>query len=106
MERYGPDGLTVVAPTQLYGYTVRRQAATPEAELRHIEQVRAESYPFLRDVPAPVNEANHLRYGVSTTPTLVVVDRAGIVRKYHPGNLTLEELEAVVKPLLAASRTN
>jgi peroxiredoxin len=106
LDRYRQDGLTVVAPTQLYGYTVRRKAAGPEEELKYIEQTREATYPFLRDAAVPVNEANHQLYGVSTTPTMVIVDRGGIVRTYHPGGMTLEELEAVVKPLLAAGRTN
>jgi hypothetical protein len=50
-----------------------------------------------------VSEANHLRYGVSTTPTLVLVDRAGIVRMYNPGRLTLEQLEPRVRALVNAS---
>ena len=46
---------------------------------------------------------NHTRYGVSTTPTLVLVDRRGIVRLYHPGNMTEEELSAVIEPALAST---
>ena len=103
LDKYRKDGLVVVAPTQHYGYTVRRTPATPEEERRYIVQVRDASYPFLRDEPVPVSEANHTRYGVSTTPALVLVDRQGLVRLYHPGNMTEEELIAAVKPLLAAS---
>ena len=35
-------------------------------------------------------------YGASTTPTLVIVDRGGIVRLYHPGVMTLDELRAAL----------
>ena len=59
--------------------------------------------PFLAGVPVPVSAANHLRYGVSSTPTLVILDRQGMVRLYHPGQLTEAELEAQLRPLLAAS---
>jgi thiol-disulfide isomerase/thioredoxin len=106
LDQYGVAGLTVVAPTQRYGYTVKRQAATPAAELAHIAQVRDQFYPFLRDEAVPVSEANHKRYGVSTTPTLVVLDREGIVRVYHPGLMTAAALEAALKPLLARGRAN
>ena len=58
--------------------------------------------PFLRSASVPVTEQNHKLYGVSTTPTLVVLDRQGIVRLYHPGTMTAGELDAVIKPLLAA----
>ena len=39
-------------------------------------------------------------FGVSTTATLVIADRQGVVRLYHKGLMTLEELEAAVVPLL------
>jgi thiol-disulfide isomerase/thioredoxin len=106
LDRHRADGLTIVAPTQRYGYTVKRAPAAPAAELEHIRQVRDEYYAFLRNEAVPVSEANHKLYGVSTTPTLVVLDRQGIVRLYHPGTMTAGELEAVVAPLLASRKTN
>jgi thiol-disulfide isomerase/thioredoxin len=106
LDRHRAAGLTIVAPTQRYGYTVKRAPATPEAELDYIAQVRDQHYGFLRDEAVPVSEANHKRYGVSTTPTLVVVDRQGAVRHYHPGTMTAGELEAVITPLLASRRAD
>lgn len=100
LDRHRADGLTIVAPTQRYGYAVNRAPATPQAELAYIAQVRDEFYAFLRDEAVPVSDANHKLYGVSTTPTLVVLDRKGIVRLYRPGRMTAAELEAVIKPLL------
>jgi thiol-disulfide isomerase/thioredoxin len=106
LDRHRAAGLTLVAPTQRYGYTVKRAPATPEAELEHIAQVRDQYYAFLRQESVPVSEANHKLYGVSTTPTLVVLDRQGIVRLYHPGTMTAAQLEAVIEPLLASRRTD
>jgi len=106
LDRHRAAGLAIVAPTQRYGYTVKRAPATPAAELEHISQVRDQYYAFLREEAVPVSEANHKLYGVSTTPTLVVLDRQGIVRLYHPGTMTTDELEAVIKPLLAARGAN
>lgn len=103
LNRYRADGLVIVAPTQRYGYTVRRTPASPEEELRYIAQTLDTSYSFLRDVSVPVSEMNHTRYGVSTTPTLVLADRRGIVRLYHPGDMTEEELNAAIERALAAS---
>lgn len=103
LDRYRKDGLVVAAPTQRYGYTVRRTPASPEEELRYIGQIRDTFYSFLRDEPVPVSEVNHTRYGVSTTPTLVLVDRRGTVRLYHPGTMTEEELSAAIEPVLASS---
>jgi thiol-disulfide isomerase/thioredoxin len=100
LEKYGPQGLEIVAPTQLYGYVAARRQATPDEELRYIAGIRDEFYAFLQDEAAPVSEANHLRYGVSTTPTLALVDRDGIVRLYHPGQMTEEALEAAIRAIL------
>jgi hypothetical protein len=33
----------------------------------------------------------------------VILDRQGIVRLYHPGQLTNDELEAQLRPLLSAT---
>src|SRR5688572_23870783 len=106
LDRHRADGLTIVAPTQRYGYVAKRAPAAPAAELEYIRQVRDEYYAFLRNEAVPVSEVNHKLYGVSTTPTLVVLDRQGMVRLYHPGTMTAGELEAVIKPLLAARGTD
>jgi thioredoxin-related protein len=52
------------------------------------------------DAPALVNEENFGIYGASTTPTLVVVDRNGIVRLYHPGALSLQDLRSAIRAAL------
>jgi thiol-disulfide isomerase/thioredoxin len=104
LDRYREDGLVVVAPTQRYGYTVRRTPASPDEELRYIAQIRDTSYAFLRDEAVPVSEVNHTHYGVSTTPTLVLVDRRGIVRLYYPGTMPEQELRAALEPLLASTK--
>ena len=104
LDKYRSAGLTIVAPTQLFGYTLNRAPATPDAELQHIIRTRDEYYPFLRGEAVPVSDVNHTRYGVSTTPTITIVDRQGIVRLYRPGRMTLQELEAAVRPLLAEGK--
>jgi thioredoxin-related protein len=47
-----------------------------------------------------VSTRNFLRFGVSTTPTLILVDGAGMVRLYHPGVLSYQELVTQIEPLL------
>ena len=101
--KYQADGLAIVAPTQRFGYVAGGAPATPDDELIYMKAVRDKYYPFLAAVPVPVSAANHQRYGVSSTPTVVILDRQGIVRSYHPGQLTEAELEAQLTPLLAAS---
>jgi thioredoxin-related protein len=55
-------------------------------------------------MPVPVAAENFVRYGASTTPTLVIVDAAGKVALYHPGRMTYEELKAKLVPLLTTTR--
>jgi thiol-disulfide isomerase/thioredoxin len=95
-----PQGLAFLAPTQKYGYVAGGLDATPEVETRYIEQVRQTFYTGLIDAPAVVNEENFRVWGASTTPTLALVDRNGIVRLYHPGALPYAELRARIAALL------
>jgi thiol-disulfide isomerase/thioredoxin len=98
---YGPKGVVFLAPTKHYGYTGGGDDAPRAVETKYIEAVRTKFYSGLLDVPVPVSEENFKRYGSSTTPTIVLADRAGIVRMYHPGAMSEAELriqlDAVVK---------
>jgi thiol-disulfide isomerase/thioredoxin len=94
---FEPKGLKIVAPTQKYGYVAGGETAAPDVELRYIEQVRQKFYAPIITTPAPVNEENFRRYGASTTPTLVLIDRAGVVRLYHPGTMPYDELRAAIE---------
>jgi len=100
LAKYQSQGLAIVAPTQRFGYVAAGRPAPPDEELRYIVEVRDKYYPFLATQPVPVSVANHQRYGVSSTPTVVILDREGVVRLYNPGRLTEEELEAKLGPLL------
>ena len=98
-KEYASNHLMIVAPTQRYGYTARGEEASPADELKYIDEVRHKFYHDLLDIPAPVSEENFKNYGASTTPTLVLIDRQGIVRLYHPGAMTLEELRTAINRL-------
>lgn len=97
---FAPKGLVFLAPTQKYGYVAGGEDAAPEVETRYIEQIRKTYYTGLIDAPAVVNEDNFRVWGASTTPTLALVDRNGIVRLYHPGALPYAELRARIAALL------
>ena len=98
--RFAAQGLAVVGPTRLYGYAAGGEPAAPAAEKQYIEQIRQHYYLALAGMPTPLSAANFEAYGASTTPTLVLLDRAGVVRDYHPGAMSGPELVAKVQELL------
>jgi thiol-disulfide isomerase/thioredoxin len=105
LAKYRQHGVTVLAPTQRYGYVAGGQTASPEEEARYIDQVRETQYDFLKGQPIPLSATNHQRYGVSTTPTLVLLDRDGVVRIYHPGRMSEGELDPLLRRLSGVSAT-
>lgn len=92
---YGAQGLVLVGPTQRYGYVANGAEAPPELELQYIAGVRENFYGALK-MAVPVSEENFKAWGASTTPTMAVVDRAGVVRLYHAGRLPYERLAPIV----------
>ena len=96
-QEFAGKGLVFIGPTQKYGYIGSDENVKPAVELAHIEKIRREFYSELIPSPAPVSERNFLTYGVSSTPTIALVDQRGIVRLYHPGAMTYEELRAAVE---------
>src|SRR5579863_1945074 len=103
MANYGSRGLVVVAPTQHYGYVAGGQDAPPAVETRYIGEVFAKYYAGLGSVEIPLSKANFAKFGVSTTPTMVLVDGQGIVRMYNPGNASYEALAAKIESALRGS---
>ena len=100
---YGPKGLALLGPTQRYGYAAYGEPATPQAELQYIDSVRRQYYADLSAMPVPVSKLNFDRYGASTTPTLVLINRRGGVAMYHPGVLSYDELRAEIEKVIAPS---
>jgi thiol-disulfide isomerase/thioredoxin len=99
-EEYGPRGLVVVAPTQHYGYIAGGEDATPAMETPYIRDVFAKYYSRIGAIDVPLSEKNFSVYGVSTTPTVVLIDGHGVVRLYNPGKIPYEQLAAKIAPLL------
>ena len=103
-KQYGAEGLAILGPTQRYGYVAGGREAPPDEELEYMRRVRQTYYGFLDERAVPISTANHLRYGVSTTPTLVLLDRDGLVRLYHPGTMPAADLDRGVRQLLSGSQ--
>jgi len=98
---FAPKGLTVLAPTQLYGYAAKGEDAKPKDEIAYIGQVWQHYYSGLQSVPVPISKTNFTNYGASTTPTLVLVDRKGRVALYHPGLMEYDDLRAAIEKTLS-----
>lgn len=98
--RYRSKGFKVVAPTRLYGYIERGRDVPPKEERAYIESRHVKGKPLLGNVPVPLSADNFVKFGVSTTPTLVLVDRKGTVRLYHPGEMTESDLAKRIEALL------
>lgn len=103
--KYGSRGLTIVSPTQRYGYVAGGAKAPADEEMRYITMVRDRDYAWMARQAMPVSEASHRQYGVSTTPTIVLVDRAGLIRLYNPGQMKEEALEPLVRRLVEDGAT-
>jgi thiol-disulfide isomerase/thioredoxin len=94
---FAGQGLKVIGPTRLYGYTAQVEHASPSDELKYIDAVRHRFYNGLLDMPVPVSKYNFEVYGASTTPTLVLLDRTGKVAWYHPGAVPYAELKEEIE---------
>jgi thiol-disulfide isomerase/thioredoxin len=99
-EEFRQKGLTIVPVTQKYGYVANGDDAPPAVEIPYIEKIRSQYYSAVVDAPAKISEDAFLRYGASSTPTLVLVDRNGIVRNYHPGAMSYQDLRSSILPIL------
>jgi thiol-disulfide isomerase/thioredoxin len=93
--------LRIIAPTMLFGYVAGGEDATPARELKYIEEIRKQYYGQIVNCSAPVSTENFNNYGSSSTPTLVLVDHQNVVRVYHPGTISYEELSAEVEKVMA-----
>ena len=96
---FAPQGLVVIGPTRYYGYVAGGEDAPPAKEKPYIEEVRRRYYAALPEMTVPLSAANFISYGASTTPTLVLIDRTGVVRYYHPGAVPEAELSARIQAL-------
>ena len=101
--RFGPLGLTILAPTRLYGAKSDGSAATPEEESAEIGRELATKYAELGSLSVPIDTETMVRYGASATPTFVLIDRDGVVRLYEPTRLTVTALSEAIEPLIASA---
>ena len=92
--RYQAEGLQVVTLTRYY-----EEEGDHGREKTMIDSVWKAVYADVGTVPIVISTASVERYGGSSTPTFIFLDREGIVRRYTPTRLTEEELEATIGTL-------
>jgi thiol-disulfide isomerase/thioredoxin len=92
-QKFRTEGVQFVAVTRAY----EPDAAAEKAK---IAEVWRTTYAGLDEMPVAISTQAMLRYGVSSTPTFVFIDRKGIVRGYLPTRLTEERLSQKIKRLL------
>lgn len=93
VNKFTPRGVAFLAPTRLY------DAKEPEAEKKRVEEQWRKTYESVA-IAMPISEQAMVAYGVSATPTFVIIDRKGIVRSYSPTRLTEERLSAEIEKVL------
>lgn len=100
-QKYRSRGLLLIAPTRFYGTGEADKAITPAEEKIVIEKAWATTYTGLEGISIPIDTEAMVQYGVSATPTFVLVDRQGIVRLYAPTRLSEAELLRRIEAVLA-----
>lgn len=91
VKRHAADGVQFIALTRYYDPADKRVA-----EKDRVAGAWASAYAEVGSLPIVVSTASMERYGGSSTPTFVFIDRAGIVRRYTPTRLTGDELERAI----------
>ena len=87
--RHAADGLQILALSRYYEKAADKRAA----EKARVDSVWKADYAGIGTIPLVMSTASMERYGGSSTPTFVFVDRAGVVRDYTPTRLTDAEFE-------------
>ena len=90
------DKLQVVAVTRYY----EDSTAARVREKARVDSVWKADYKDMGTTPIVLSTASMERYGVSSTPTFVFLDRQGVVRRYTPTRLTEAEFDRTIAPLL------
>lgn len=96
--KFEKDGLVILGVTRYYG-EAGGEAATEEKEIEYLKQFRkTNDLPY--DFVVAKDLSNQMIYGFNGIPTMVVIDRKGIVRYAETGAGKEPELQTLVEKLL------
>lgn len=98
-ETYSKQGLQIVGITRYYGFA-NGLSADETGEFAFLQRFkRAERLPYPFAIAK--NVKNHDNYAVFAVPTMIIIDKKGVVRYVEPGVRNEKEVEAVIQKLLA-----
>ena len=89
--KHSAEGLAVVPITRFYG-----KDYVPEVEIARIDSTWRAEYAPLGAPSVVIGDAAMEAYGGSSTPTIALIDRKGVVRHYAPYRLSERDLEAAI----------
>jgi thiol-disulfide isomerase/thioredoxin len=95
-DRFSGKGVQFVLATALYGYFGKDRGLSPEKELAIDRNYYAEEFKLSMPIALAsksLDDANSQNYGVQSIPQIVVIDRAGKVRRFLLGLGPSEEKE-------------
>ena len=90
--------------TQRSGNAATRALSVTHVGTEFVEKVYQKYYSDIPNAGVPVDAGNFQRFGASTTPTIVLVDRHGVVRLYNPGAMDEVSLRAAIERLIVSGR--
>jgi cytochrome c biogenesis protein CcmG/thiol:disulfide interchange protein DsbE len=93
---WAPQGLQIVALTRYY----ETDPADRAREKARVDSVWSAVYSEVGPIPRVISSASMERYGGSSTPTYVFVDKEGIVQRYTPTRLTEAEFDRTLAALV------
>jgi thiol-disulfide isomerase/thioredoxin len=99
--RYADKGLEIIGVTKLYGRSDTEESLTREQEFKSLQNYKAKhqlSYPFA--VGKMDDVTNEERYGVAGIPTMILIDRRGVVRLVKRGVGEYRKLEKQIEKLI------
>jgi thiol-disulfide isomerase/thioredoxin len=97
--KYEKDGLVILGMTRYYG-EAEGVKVTDAAEIEFLQQFKkTNNLPF--DFVVGKDLLNQITYGVSALPTIVIIDRKGVIRYAETGAGKESEIHNTIEKLLA-----
>jgi thiol-disulfide isomerase/thioredoxin len=99
--KYADRGLEIIGVTKLYGRSDTEESLAREQEFKSLQNYKAKhqlTYPFA--VGKMDDVTNEERYGLAGMPTIILIDRRGVVRHVKRGVGEYRKLERRIEKLI------